>query len=52
MSLRPELAARMDELREAGALAARVTGSGPTVFGVFRSGEAPEIAGAIRAELA
>ena len=52
VSLRPELTARMDELREAGALTARVTGSGPTVFGVFRPGEAPEIEGAIRAELA
>jgi 4-diphosphocytidyl-2-C-methyl-D-erythritol kinase len=35
LSLRPELAARRAELFEAGALAARVTGSGPTVFGVF-----------------
>ena len=52
LSLRPELAGRMDEMHEAGALAARVTGSGPTVFGVFRSGEAPEIEGAMRAELA
>ena len=52
VSLRPELSGRMDELREAGALAVRVTGSGPTVFGVFRSGEAPEIEGSIRAELA
>ena len=42
----------MDALREAGALAARVTGSGPTVFGVFRAGEAPEVEGAIRAEVA
>ena len=52
VSLRPELADRMDALREAGAMTARVTGSGPTVFGVFRSGEAPELAGAIRAEVA
>ena len=52
VSLRPELSARMDALREAGALTARVTGSGPTVFGVFRSGEAPEVDGAIRAEIA
>jgi 4-diphosphocytidyl-2-C-methyl-D-erythritol kinase len=52
VSLRPELTARMEELREAGALAVRVTGSGPTVFGVFRQGEEPEIGGAIRAELA
>ena len=52
VSLRPELAERMDALREAGALTARVTGSGPTVFGVFRSGEAPDLEGAIRAEVA
>jgi 4-diphosphocytidyl-2-C-methyl-D-erythritol kinase len=52
VSLRPELADRMDSLREAGALTARVTGSGPTVFGVFRSGEAPDLEGAVRAEVA
>jgi 4-diphosphocytidyl-2-C-methyl-D-erythritol kinase len=52
VSLRPELRPRMDALREAGALTARVTGSGPTVFGVFRAGEAPDVEGAIRAELA
>jgi 4-diphosphocytidyl-2-C-methyl-D-erythritol kinase len=52
VSLRPELAERMDGLREAGAMTARVTGSGPTVFGVFRAGEAPELPGAIRAEIA
>ena len=51
VSLRPELSERMDALREAGALTARVTGSGPTVFGVFRSGEAPDVEGAIRAEI-
>jgi 4-diphosphocytidyl-2-C-methyl-D-erythritol kinase len=52
VSLRPELTARMDGLRQTGALAARVTGSGPTVFGVFGPGEEPEMEGAIRAELA
>jgi 4-diphosphocytidyl-2-C-methyl-D-erythritol kinase len=52
VSLRPELDARMDTLRQAGALAARVTGSGPTVFGVYRTGEAPELEGAIRTDLA
>ena len=52
VSLRPELGDRMDRLRQAGALTARVTGSGPTVFGVFRAGEAPEVEGAIRAEVA
>ncbi len=52
VSLRPELGGRMDALREAGALTARVTGSGPTVFGVFHAGEAPDLEGAIRAEIA
>jgi 4-diphosphocytidyl-2-C-methyl-D-erythritol kinase len=52
VSLRPDLSGRMDRLRQAGALTARVTGSGPTVFGVFRAGEAPEVEGAIRAEVA
>ena len=51
VSLRPELAERMDALREAGALTARVTGSGPTVFGVFRAGEAPDLPGAIRTDV-
>ena len=51
MSLRPELSGRMDALREAGALTARVTGSGPTVFGVFHAGEAPEVEGTIRAAI-
>jgi len=51
VSLRPELTERMDMLREAGALTARVTGSGPTVCGVFRPGEAPSLDGAIRAEI-
>jgi 4-diphosphocytidyl-2C-methyl-D-erythritol kinase len=41
----------MDRLREAGALTARVTGSGPTVFGVFHAGEAPELEGALQAEV-
>ena len=40
LSLRPELAARLEELGAAGALAARVTGSGPSVFGLFRDAEA------------
>jgi 4-diphosphocytidyl-2-C-methyl-D-erythritol kinase len=35
LSLRPELVGRLERLRAAGALAAQVTGSGPTVFGVF-----------------
>ena len=35
LALRPELAAVTDGLRAAGALAAGVTGSGPTCFGLF-----------------
>jgi len=35
LSLRPELRDTIDELRDKGALAAGVSGSGPTVFGVF-----------------
>jgi 4-diphosphocytidyl-2-C-methyl-D-erythritol kinase len=35
LRLRPDLADRLAELRDAGALAAAVSGSGPTVFGLF-----------------
>ena len=35
LHLRPELADELEGLTRAGALAARVTGSGPTTFGVF-----------------
>jgi 4-diphosphocytidyl-2-C-methyl-D-erythritol kinase len=35
LHLRPDLVDHLDALRGAGALAARVTGSGPTTFGVF-----------------
>jgi 4-diphosphocytidyl-2-C-methyl-D-erythritol kinase len=35
LALRPELAAVIDRLRAAGALAAGVSGSGPTCFGLF-----------------
>jgi 4-diphosphocytidyl-2-C-methyl-D-erythritol kinase len=37
LSLRPELARTLSKLDEAGALAARISGSGPTAFGVFAS---------------
>ena len=37
LSLRPELAEGLAALERRGALAARVTGSGPTIFGVFAS---------------
>jgi len=50
LSLRPELRAPLDALRGAGALAAAVTGSGPTVFGVFRDeGAAARAAASLRA---
>jgi 4-diphosphocytidyl-2-C-methyl-D-erythritol kinase len=52
LALRPDLGARMDALRAAGALTARVTGSGPTVFGVFPAGEAPDVDGTVRGEIA
>ena len=42
LELRPELAATLDAVREAGALAAAVSGSGPTVFGVFGDRAAAE----------
>ena len=35
LSLRPELEETLAAVRDSGALAARVTGSGPTVFGVY-----------------
>jgi 4-diphosphocytidyl-2-C-methyl-D-erythritol kinase len=45
LSLRPEVAEVMDSLRAAGALGARVAGSGPTVFGLFEDpGRAREAA--------
>lgn len=35
ISLRPELTDTLEAVRRSGALAARVTGSGPTVFGIY-----------------
>ncbi|HEX6457920.1 MAG TPA: 4-(cytidine 5'-diphospho)-2-C-methyl-D-erythritol kinase [Thermoleophilaceae bacterium] len=35
MSLRPDIGVPIERLREAGALAAAVSGSGPTAFGIF-----------------
>lgn len=35
LSLRPSIAGALDALEDAGALLARVTGSGPTAFGIF-----------------
>jgi 4-diphosphocytidyl-2-C-methyl-D-erythritol kinase len=40
LSLRPELEAGLRALRGAGALAAALSGSGPTAFGVFPDGDA------------
>lgn len=40
LALRPELHATLDRLRDAGALGAQVSGSGPTVFGIFGDREA------------
>ena len=56
LSLRPELAATLDSLRAAGAIAALVSGSGPTCFGLFRdraaaAEAAATIDGAIVSEL-
>lgn len=46
LHLRPELAGELRALAGAGALAARVTGSGPTTFGVFPDRPAAEHAAA------
>ena len=42
--LRPELRPTLDELRDAGALGALVSGSGPTCFGLFAEAAAAEAA--------
>jgi 4-diphosphocytidyl-2-C-methyl-D-erythritol kinase len=44
LGLRPELAKPLDSLRSAGALAAAVSGSGPTVFGIFADADAARLA--------
>jgi 4-diphosphocytidyl-2-C-methyl-D-erythritol kinase len=44
LRLRPELADTIEQLRAAGALGAQVSGSGPTVFGVFADPEAASAA--------
>jgi 4-diphosphocytidyl-2-C-methyl-D-erythritol kinase len=46
LSLRPELAGVLERLRAAGALGAQVSGSGPTVFGIFETDEAAQAAAA------
>jgi 4-diphosphocytidyl-2-C-methyl-D-erythritol kinase len=47
LALRPELGAVLATLRAAGALAANVTGSGPTCFGLFAHRSAAGRAGAV-----
>jgi 4-diphosphocytidyl-2-C-methyl-D-erythritol kinase len=42
LALRPELVSVIDRLRAAGALVARVSGSGPTCFGLFANRSAAE----------
>jgi 4-diphosphocytidyl-2-C-methyl-D-erythritol kinase len=42
LALRPELLSVIDRLRAAGALVARVSGSGPTCFGLFADRDAAE----------
>jgi 4-diphosphocytidyl-2-C-methyl-D-erythritol kinase len=42
ISLRPEIEGALAALREAGAAKALMSGSGPTVFGLFESGAAAE----------
>ena len=42
LSLRPDLAQRLEALRRAGALGAAVSGSGPTCFGLFTDRAAAE----------
>jgi 4-diphosphocytidyl-2-C-methyl-D-erythritol kinase len=49
LGLRPELVETLDDLRSAGAIAALVSGSGPTCFGLFAHQEAAEAAAAGRA---
>ena len=46
LSLRPELSETIERLRGAGALGSQVSGSGPTIFGVFGEREAAEAAAA------
>ncbi|MEA2494375.1 MAG: 4-diphosphocytidyl-2-C-methyl-D-erythritol kinase [Thermoleophilaceae bacterium] len=46
VKLRPELEVILDQLRNAGALGAQVSGSGPTVFGVFSDRAAADAAAA------
>jgi 4-diphosphocytidyl-2-C-methyl-D-erythritol kinase len=46
LRLRPEVAGALEQLRGAGALAAQVSGSGPTAFGLFEHRDAADEAAA------
>ena len=46
LRLRPEVAGALEQLRSAGALAAQVSGSGPTAFGLFEHRDAANEAAA------
>jgi 4-diphosphocytidyl-2-C-methyl-D-erythritol kinase len=52
LSLRPEIGRALQAVRGAGADHAMVSGSGPTVFGLFGGSGAPAIAGDVAARLA
>jgi 4-diphosphocytidyl-2-C-methyl-D-erythritol kinase len=47
LSLRPELTRTLAKLEEAGALAAQISGSGPTAFGVFATAVEADTAAAL-----
>jgi 4-diphosphocytidyl-2-C-methyl-D-erythritol kinase len=51
LSLRPEIAGALDAVRGAGADHAMVSGSGPTVFGLYRGDDAPRRAEAAAARV-
>jgi 4-diphosphocytidyl-2-C-methyl-D-erythritol kinase len=52
ISLRPAIAVALDAVRAVGAEVAMVSGSGPTVFGLYTGADTPARAGAAAAQLA
>ncbi len=44
IEMAPDVSVALEALKDAGALAARVTGSGPTTFGIFKSFDSAEVA--------
>jgi 4-diphosphocytidyl-2-C-methyl-D-erythritol kinase len=52
LSLRPEIGRALEAVRDAGAEQAMVSGSGPTVFGLFFGADAPARAASVAAGLA